>query len=322
VKAIRVHHFGEPDVLVIEELPDPRPGPGEAIVRIEAASVNPGDAKNVAGAMSQTTLPRTPGQDYAGVVEDGPGEWIGADVWGSGDGGFTRDGTHAQKAIVPVGSLRRKPAALSFDQAGSVGVTYLAAWCGLMNAARLDRSDAVVIIGAGGGVGGAAAQIAKRVGARVIGVDRTQPDPESAITRVADELVIGASNGPDEVRRATSGHGASVVFDAVGGVMFQTAPACLGRRGRLIEISATGQREVTFDLFDFYHNEGRILGVDTLQFGPEDAARVLDELQSAFETGDYRPAPVARTFPLSDATRAYQAVLSGGQGRIVLRPQE
>jgi len=88
------------------------------LVRVIAASINPSDVKNVAGAMKQTTLPRIPGRDYAGVVQAGPAEWIGAEVWGTGgDVGFTRDGTHAEMIAVPVASLRRNPETIGFDQA-------------------------------------------------------------------------------------------------------------------------------------------------------------------------------------------------------------
>jgi NADPH:quinone reductase len=152
-----------------------------ALVRVMAASINPSDVKNVAGAMKQTTLPRIPGRDFAGVVEVGPAEWIGAAVWGTGgDTGFTRDGTHAEMIAVPVASLRRKPDTLSFDQAASVGVNYMAAWCGL-EAAGLKAGEMVLLIGAGGGVGGAAAQIARRLGARVIGAARRAPHPDAPI---------------------------------------------------------------------------------------------------------------------------------------------
>src|SRR6266446_8818855 len=101
-------------------------------MRVMAASINPSDVKSVEGAMKQTTLPRIPGRDFAGVVEAGPGEWIGAEVWGTGgDTGFTRDGTHAELIAVPVASLRRKPDILGFNEAASVGGNYIAAWCGI-----------------------------------------------------------------------------------------------------------------------------------------------------------------------------------------------
>ena len=131
MRAVRFEAFGDPSVLQVVEVAAPAKNEGIALVRVMAASINPSDVKNVAGAMRQTTLPRVPGRDYAGVVEAGPAEWIGAEVWGTGgDTGFTRDGTHAELIAVPVASLRRKPDTLGFDEAGSVGVNYMAAWCG------------------------------------------------------------------------------------------------------------------------------------------------------------------------------------------------
>ncbi len=304
----------------MEELPDLTPGDGEARVRIEAASINPSDCKNVLGAFKQTRLPRTPGRDYAGVVDAGPAAWIGAAVWGTGDCGFTRDGTHAQQIVVPVASLRHKPSSLSFEQAASVGVNYLAAWLGLVDAAALSAGETLLIIGAGGGVGGAAAQIARQAGARVIGVDRDQPAEGAAILEIAEHLIVGARDVVAAVREATGGRGADVVFDAVGGVMFRAAVGCLARRGRLVEISATGQREVSFDLADFYHNESRLFGIDTLQRDMIGSALILAELQTGFDSCAFRPAPIARTVGLDDAAAAYRAVAGGERGRVVLRP--
>lgn len=322
MKATSFTRFGGPDVLTVVDLPDPVPGQGEARVRVEAASINPSDVKNVAGAMSQTTLPRVPGRDFAGVVDAGPDAWIGAEVWGSGDAGFTRDGSHAQYIIVPIASLRRKPKALSFDQAASVGVNFLAARRGLVDAAALRRGETLAIIGAGGGVGSAVAQIARRMGAgTIVGVDRTAPPPDSAAARATDVFIAGAPDVVSAVRDALGGRCANVVFDAVGGVMFRTALACLAPQGRLVEISATGQREVTFNLADFYHNERRIIGVDTLQLDLIAAGDILEELRPGFEDGDYQPAAIARTFPIADVSAAYQAVADGQVGRVVLRPQ-
>src|SRR5271154_4766926 len=153
MKAITFSRFGTPDVLEVMDVPDRKPGDGEALVRILAASINPSDVKNVAGAMTQTTLPRIPGRDYAGVVEAGPAEWIGAEVWGTGgDVGVTRDGTHAEMIAVPAASLRRKPGRLTFDEAASIGVNYMAAWMGV-EATGLKAGETVLLIGAGGGVG-------------------------------------------------------------------------------------------------------------------------------------------------------------------------
>jgi NADPH:quinone reductase len=321
MRAIVFKAFGDPSVLELTEAPDPTPDQDTAVVRVMAASINPSDVKNVAGAMKQTTLPRIPGRDYAGVVEKGPADWIGSEVWGTGDAGFTRDGTHAELIAVPVASLRRKPETLSVDQAASVGVNYMAAWLGL-EAAGVRAGETALLIGAGGGVGGAASQIAGRLGARVIGADNRPPLPDAPVRGIAEKLIIGAQDLPAEVRAATGGKGADVVFDLVGGVMFRNALNCLALRGRLIEIAATGQREVTFDLADFYHNESRLFGVDTLKRDLTASAEVLDKLTAGFAEGDYRAAPITMTFGLGDAQEAYRKVAAGVAGRVVLRPQE
>ncbi len=322
MRAIRFKTFGDPSVLEVAEMAAPVIGETTALVRIMAASINPSDVKNVAGAMKQTTLPRTPGRDFAGVVEAGPAEWIGAPVWGTGgDTGFTRDGTHAEMIAVPVASLRRKPDTLSFDQAASVGVNYMAAWRGLA-VAGLSAGETVLLIGAAGGVGGAAAQIARRIGARVIGADLHAPHPDAPILGIADKLIVGAEDLPAEVRAATDGKGADVVFDLVGGIMFRNAVDSLALRGRLVEIAATGRREVNFDLADFYHNESRLYGVDTLKYDLTASAAVLEALTPGFVAGDYRAAPITKTCGLGDAQEAYRKVAAGSAGRVVLRPQE
>jgi NADPH2:quinone reductase len=322
MRAIRFEAFGDPSVLKLEQVPIPAADESTAVVRVLAASINPSDVKNVAGAMKETSLPRIPGRDFAGVVQAGPAKWIGAEVWGTGgDTGFTRDGTHAELIAVPVASLRRKPEALSFDQAASVGVNYMAAWGGI-EAAGLKVGEIVLLIGAGGGVGSAAAQIARRIGARVIGADKHAPHPDAPILALAEKLIIGAEDLPAEIRAATGGKGADVVFDLVGGVMFRSALDSLALRGRLVEIAATGQREVSFDLVDFYRNESRLFGVNTLERDLTASAEVLDVLTLGFDAGDYHAAPIAQTFALDEAQEAYRKVAAGASGRIVLRPQE
>ena len=256
------------------------------------------------------------------MVEAGPAKWIGTAVWGTGgDTGFTRDGTHAELIGVPVASLRRKPDTLSFDQAAAVGVNFIAAWCGL-EAAALKPGETVLLIGAGGGVGGAAAQLARRVGARVIGVDRRAAHPDAPIHTIAEKLIVGSEDLVGDVRAATAGKGADVVFDLVGRVMFRNALGSLAQGGQLIEIAATGQREVYFDLADFYHNQSRLFGVDTQPRDLTASAQVLEALTAGFDAGDYRAAPIAATYALNRAQEAYRKVASGAAGRVLLHPQE
>ena len=104
--------------------------------------------------------------------------------------------------------------------------------------------------------------------------------------------------------------------------MFGAAVRCLAPRGRLVEISATGGRTVEFALADFYHNESRLIGVDSLKYDLVQSAKVLEALRPQFEDGSFRPAPIAATFPLTAAHEAYTLVASGSEGRVVLEPQK
>jgi NADPH:quinone reductase len=323
MRALRFTEFGDPGVLQVTDLPDPTGTPQEAVIRIEAASVNPSDVKNVAGGMEWTVLPRTPGRDFAGVVVGGPPEWQGVAVWGTGgDTGFTRDGSHAELMSVPVEALVRKPERLSFDEASAVGVNFVVAWYGAVETAQLVAGETIAIFGVSGGVGGAVAQIAHALGAKVIGVDRRRPGPETPAAAVVDDFVVfdPTADVAAEIKQLTGGAGVQVVYDAVGGVTTPAALASLALRGRLVVISAVGTRTVDIDLLDLYRNEIRIFGTDSTKLGVVDSARRLQEMAPYFESGEFRPLPIAKTYPLDDAAAAYQAVADHTLGRVVIRP--
>src|SRR5271155_4116644 len=122
MRALQFSEFGPVSNLRLTELPDPKTDTQTAVVKVAAASITPSDVKNVQGKMEHTTLPRVPGRDYAGTVVEGPTGWIGAEVWGTGgEIGYSINGSHAELMAVPVASLRRKPMALSWEQAAGVG---------------------------------------------------------------------------------------------------------------------------------------------------------------------------------------------------------
>ena len=172
------HKYGPPSVLALEELPVPDLKPGEVLVELHAAAVNPSDVKNVAG-IFKASLPRVPGRDYAGVVIAGD-DWRGKEVWGSGAGfGVARDGSHAQYVIVDFDGLSEKPLQLSMAEASTVGVPYLAAFLALIHAADIRSGETILITGALGAVGRAATQIAHWKKAKVIGVDRSNNPSEA-----------------------------------------------------------------------------------------------------------------------------------------------
>ncbi|WP_424754362.1 quinone oxidoreductase family protein [Mycobacterium sp.] len=323
MRALRFTEFGDPGVLHVTDLPDLTATAHEAVIRVEAASVNPSDVKNVAGAMDWTVLPRTPGRDFAGVVISGPAEWEGAAVWGTGgDTGFIRDGSHAELMSVPVEALVRKPERLSFDEASTVGVNFVVTWYGAVETAHLAAGETIAVFGVSGGVGGAVAQIAHTLGANVIGVDRREPGSATPAAAVIDQFItfdptadVGA-----EIKRRTAGAGVDVVYDAVGGVTTPAALAALARRGRLVVISVVGSRAVQIDLLDLYRNETRIFGVDSTKLTVVDSARRLQQMAPYFESGEFRPLPIGATYSLDDAAAAYRAVADRTAGRVVIRP--
>jgi NADPH:quinone reductase len=308
MKALRFEKYGPPSVLSIEELRVPDFKTGEALVELHASAINPSDVKNVAGVF-KASLPRIPGRDFAGVVVAGDG-WKGKEVWGSGAGfGVWHDGTHAQYVVVSSDALSEKPALLSMEEASTVGVPYLAAWSGLIDAANIREGETVLITGALGAVGRAATQIAHWKKAKVIGADIVDgpTDVDFFINTRVKEL-------PAEVKAVTSGKGADLVFDAVGGPMFETCLKSLRLGGRQVAITSIGNGRAEFSLVDFYHKSLRLIGVDTVKLTGPAIANIMDKLRAGFEGGHLRPSPVQR-WSLDQAIEAYSAVERGGSLR-------
>src|SRR5580692_12900871 len=227
MKSLRFTEFGPPSVLNIEEVAIPEPGVGEALVQVKAAAINPSDIGDVAGRFKSTTLPRTPGRDFAGIVVKGKHR-EGAEVWGSSpDLGIARDGSHAEYVVVPTETLALKPKSLRMEQAGAIGIPYITAWASVVDAAQIQPGETILIVGAAGAVGKAATQIANWKQARVIGADtKSNPIPgtESVVNTKTEDL-------RERVMELTAGKGVDAVFDTVGGPMFEQAMRSLGLRG-------------------------------------------------------------------------------------------
>jgi NADPH:quinone reductase len=306
MKALYFSIYGPPAVLTMKEIPKPEPRNGEVLIQIKATAINPSDVKNVAGHF-KTPLPRVPGRDYAGIVVAGDAE-KGLEVWGSGAGfGVARDGAHAEHIVVPVDWIAPKPPLLSMEQAAAIGVPYLAAWSALVEAGQVQAGETVLIVGVSGAVGLAATQIAHWKKARVIGASTKSDNPSKAdaiINTTAQDL-------PQAVRALTSGKGADLVLDAVGGPMFEPSLKSLRQAGRQIAISSTKDRRVSFDLVDFYHNLSRLIGVDTMKQTGAEIANVMNGLRAGFEEGYLQP-PAIVTWPFERAIEAYEAVAKGG----------
>jgi NADPH2:quinone reductase len=306
MKALRFGEFGPPSVLRIEEVPIPQPGDGEALVRVKAAAINPSDIGNVAGHFKKTTLPRTPGRDFAGVVVKGK-QHEGEEVWGSSPTpGIVNDGSHAEYVVVPEETLSLKPKSLSMAQAAAIGVPYITAWASVVNAAQIKAGEIILIVGAAGAVGQAATQIANWKKARVIGADITSdpiPGTESVVNTKSEDLHA-------RVMELTAGKGVNAVFNTVGGPLFEPALQSLAFGGRQVVIASPGNPRVSFNLVDFYHSFSQLFGVDSYGLTTRQIAEIANELCPRFETGALKP-PQIEMVPFEKAVDAYTRVAAG-----------
>jgi NADPH2:quinone reductase len=318
MRALRFEKTGSLDDLSIRELPMPTPAAGEVLVQVKAAAVNPSDVKNVEGKMHETSVPRTPGRDFAGVVAGGSDELSSQSVFGAGGNlGFGRDGSHAEYVAVPANAVLPLPRNLSFEQAAAIGVAYITAWAALVNAARIQPGETALILGTTGAVGSAAARIAHELGARVIGTARRASDiPATGLLPVDEWIDLETTDLATGVRAVTNGRGAEVVFDVVGGAMFEKCLAAVAWRGRQIAISSSPEPRVSFNLVDFYHNESRLLGVDSLKLSFQETANILRQLTPGIEAGRFQP-PKLETFSLEEGPQLYRDIAAS---RIKAKP--
>jgi len=324
MRALRFEKTGTLDELRIEDIAKPVPGGNEALIQVKAAAINPSDIKNVLGKMHETSVPRTPGRDFAGVVVEGP--MVGASVFGTGGNlGFGRDGSHAEFIAVPASVAVPMPKGVSFDVAATLGLPFITAYSAIITAAGLRAGETILITGTTGAVGTIGASIANSLGATIIGTARSASKvPPREAMPVAQWVNLEGDDLPAKVRDFTGGRGADVVFDLIGGAMFEKCLACLGHRGRQVAIASGPERKVTFDLIDFYHNESRLFGVDSLKLSFDDTGAILRQLSSGLDCGLY-PQPsreeAVKAIPLDQGPQAYRDIANGGlRQKVVLVP--
>ena len=301
----------------------PRPrGADDVLIEVNYAAVNPSDARAVLGAMPHAIWPRTPGREWSGIVLEGPSDLVGQEVFGAGgDLGISRDGTHASRLVVHRDAAIVKPANLSLEEAGALGVPFVTAQEGFHRSGMPKPGDVVLVLAANGKVGQAAVQIAAMLGARVFGVVR-RDEPFMGDSSVPVRMIDASQADIAAVVRAeTDGHGADIVYNTIGSPYFAAANQAMAIGARQILIS-TRERPVPFDIFTFYRGRHTFVGVDSLGLDACASAALLHELLPGFANGQLKPFPVAPSscYKLEQATAAYHAVLAGARERVVLRP--
>lgn len=343
MKAVRFHEFGGPEVLRVEEVPDPEPVEGQALVRVEVCALNHLDV-DVREGISRfpVEFPHTLGVEVVGRIEAlGPGPAHG---WKPGDRvmpyllgvcgrcrycrnaqeqlcetpefiSFANSGGFAEKLVCSTSQLLRVPEEISLEAAGALQVAFATSWHMLFTRAELKAGETVLVSSVGSGIGSAAIQLAKLAGARVIGTASTDEKLERA-AKVGLDVGVNyrKQDVVEEVMRLTDGRGVDLAYEHVGGDAFQWALDALRKDGRLVTCGAHAGEVVSFDIIPFFRAEKRVIG--SFVFTRAEVERVLTF------AGEGRLQPLVHdTFPLDRAREAMETLESRKNfGKVLIVP--
>jgi NADPH:quinone reductase-like Zn-dependent oxidoreductase len=301
MQAIRAHDYGGPEVFVLEQAPRPEPNADEVLIRIKAAGVNPADWKYRSGAYKQfmpLQFPWTPGLEGSGIIESF-GTNVNAFKKGDEVYGFVTGG-YAEYALAKVNEIQLKPATLTFAEAASLPVGVLTAWGALIDSAKIEAGQHVLVHGAAGGVGAYAVQLARWKGAHVIGTAST--GNVEFVRSLGAEKVIDYS----ATRFETVVHDLDVVIDTVGGDLAERSFQVIRPGG--IYVTVAGR---------LAEDAGKAQKITALS-GRRAAGENLKQISELIEAKQLKPVTGA-VFKLADARQAHELSQTGhGRGRIIL----
>jgi NADPH2:quinone reductase len=320
MKAIVVREFGPPDVMKLDEVPTPSPGPEQVLVRVKAVGVNPVDTYIRAGTYARKPrLPYTPGSDVAGIVEA-----IGPNVTSvrPGDRVYTHGvlgGAYAEATVCEQSQVHPLPGRLSFQQGAALGVPYSTAWRALFLRARARPGETVLVHGASGGVGIAAVQMARAAGLRVIGTAGTEEGMRLVREQGAHDVLN--HRDPDYASRIppiTGGRGVDLIVEMLANVNLDRDLDLLALHGRVMVVGNRGRIEI--DPRKIMSKDGAVLAMTMFNATSDEYRMIHAALAPALENGTLTPV-VGRELPLAAAPHAHVAVLEpGAYGKIVLIP--
>jgi NADPH2:quinone reductase len=305
----------------LEEVPDPKPGAGQVVVRVHAAGINPVDTYIRAGTYAKRpALPYTPGIDGAGMVE-AIGQCVtrvavGDRVYTAG----TLSGTYAERSVCAESQVYRLPQQVSYAQGAAIHVPYATAYRALFQLARATPGESVLVHGASGGVGVAALQLAHAAGMTVIGTGGT--DKGRALVAAQGAHHVLDHRAPDylqQILTLTGGRGLDVILEMLANVNLGKDLQVLAMGGRVVVIGSRGTVEI--NPRDAMGRDASIIGMSLWNASEQQLASIHAALVAGLETGTLRPV-IGKEMPLADAPRAHVAVLEpGAYGKIVLVPQ-
>jgi len=319
MKSIRVHSFGGPEVLKLEQLPDPVPAPNQVVVRAEAIGVNPVDTYIRAGIYGPKPFPYTPGADAAGLIESvGPGVnnlKIGHRVYVFG----SLTGAYAQRLLCTPQQVHPLPTRLSFEQGAAIGVPYGTAYRALFIRGQAKPAETILIHGGSGGVGTASIQLAKNHGMTIIATAGTEKGLESILKQGADHALN--HHQPDYLQQLmplTNNRGVDLIIELLANVNLNKDLGVLAKRGRVIVVGNRGTIEI--DPRQTMVKDSDIRGMSLMHADEAELALIHAALGAGFTNGSLTPV-LGKQFPLADAAKGHEAVMEpGAHGKIVLIP--
>ncbi|MEV4734752.1 NADPH:quinone oxidoreductase family protein [Saccharopolyspora sp. NPDC049426] len=325
MRAVQVNEFGSPDSLIVAELPDLHPGPGEVVIKVAAAGVNFPDILVVEGTYQNLPeRPFSPGKEAAGTIV-AVGEGVQRLAVGQRVLTLVEFGAFTEQLLVPEDLVVAIPDELPFEEAAAFGLVYSTAYFGLVRRARLEAGEWALITGAGGGVGSAGVQLAKALGAKVVALAHDEQRAELARTQGADvALVADVSTLRDDLLRVTDGHGVDVVLDMVGGDVFSQIVRATAWEGRLVIVGFASGGQNPIKPGHLLVKNIAVMGVQSSDYRdrmPELMRSTMEEMLQLYVQGKIS-VPVDSVFPLSKAGDALQAIKDGNvRGKIVIAPE-
>ncbi len=338
MKQVWIPKIGEPEVLELREAPDPEPRAGEVWIRVEASGINFADILARMGLYPDSPkLPAVVGYEVAGVV-GGVGEGVEGTHEGDRVVCMTRFGGYSDVVCAPHAAVRAIPDDLSFEDAASIPVNYLTAWLMLVRLGNVRAGERVLVHACAGGVGLAAVQICRHVGAEVIGTASGSKHERLREMGVSACIDYRSQDFEEEVGILTDSRGVDIVLDAVGGTSFAKSYRCLSSLGRLFVFGASSLapgtkrsipaavggflRMPSFKPLNLMSQNRGVFGVNVghLWHRGEEMTAMLGEIVDLFAAGVFKPI-VDRTFPFAEAAAAHRYIQERKNfGKVVLTP--